>query len=173
MLEHVGAPLAMLDEMIRVTRPGGVVYLAFTNWYSPWGGHEMSPWHYLGARYAERRYSRRTGQEPKHRVGRTLFPVHVGQMLHAVASRPDVIVLTALPRYYPRWCRGLVRIPGLREVATWNLLLVLRRRPDPGPERQPGPVRMPRASACETTSQASHSGSRCTGPASRSRRKAG
>ena len=140
-LEHVRAPLAMLDEMIRITRPGGVVYLAFTNWYSPWGGHEMSPWHYLGARYAEQRYTRRTGKKPKHQVGATLFPVHVGRMLRAVRSRPDVSVLAALPRYYPRWCRGLVRIPGLREVATWNLLLVLRRRPDP----DPGPARQPAA----------------------------
>jgi len=144
-LEHVRAPLAMLDEMIRVTRPGGVVYLAFTNWYSPWGGHEMSPWHYLGARYAEQRYTRRADKKPKHQVGTTLFPVHVGQMLRAVRSRSDVTVLAALPRYYPRWCRGLVRIPGLREVATWNLLLVLRRSPDPDPG--PGPARQPAAAA--------------------------
>ena len=139
-LEHVPAPLAMLDEMIRVTRPGGVVCLAFTNWYSPWGGHEMSPWHYLGGRYAERRYTRRTGKEPKHQVGTSLFPVHVGQMLQAVRSRPDVTVLAALPRYYPRWCRGLVRVPGLREVATWNLLLIMRRSPDPGPAHRAAAV---------------------------------
>jgi SAM-dependent methyltransferase len=141
-LEHVRAPLAMLDEMIRVTRPGGVVYLAFTNWYSPWGGHEMSPWHYLGARYAEQRYTRTADRKPKHHVGTSLFPVHVGQVLRAVRSRPDVTVLAARPRYYPRWCQGLVRVPGLREVATWNLLLVLRRSPDPapGPARQPAAV---------------------------------
>lgn len=136
-LEHVRDPVAMLDEMIRVTRPGGLVYLAFTNWYSPWGGHEMSPWHYLGARYAGKRYTRRTDREPKHEVGTTLFPVHVGQVLRAVRSRPEVTVLAALPRYYPRWCRGLVRIPGLREFATWNLLLVMRRNPSPNPGQAP------------------------------------
>lgn len=126
-LEHVRDPVAMLDEMIRVTRPGGVIYLAFTNWFSPWGGHEMSPWHYLGARYAERRYTRRKHKSPKNQVGTGLFRVHVGQMLRLVRSRRDVTVLAALPRYYPRWCRGLLRVPALREVATWNLLLVLRR----------------------------------------------
>lgn len=126
-LEHVPDPVAMLGEMIRVTRPGGLIYLAFTNWYSPWGGHETSPWHYLGARYAERRYTSRKGKSPKNRIGIGLFPVHVGQMLRAVRSRPDITVLAALPRYYPRWCRILLRVPGLREVATWNLLLVLRR----------------------------------------------
>ena len=47
-LEHVPDPMGLIEEMIRATRPGGLVYLSYTNWYSPWGGHEMSPWHYLG-----------------------------------------------------------------------------------------------------------------------------
>jgi SAM-dependent methyltransferase len=126
-LEHVADPAAMLTEMIRVTRPGGVIYLAFTNWYSPWGGHEMAPWHYLGARYAERRYVRRTGRPAKNQPGTGLFPVHVGPTLRGVRARGDVVVLAAQPRYYPRWARLVLRVPGLREVVTWNLLLVLRK----------------------------------------------
>ena len=55
-LEHVSDPMGLIEEMIRVTRPDGLVYLSFCNWYSPWGGHEMSPWHYLGSEYASRRY---------------------------------------------------------------------------------------------------------------------
>ena len=129
-LEHVRDPRAMLAEMIRVTRPGGVIYLAFTNWFSPWGGHEMAPWHYLGAGYAERRYVRRHHKNPKNRPGTGLFPVHVGQMLRAVRARRDVTVLDAVPRYYPRWSRTVLRVPGVREIVTWNLLLVLRREPD-------------------------------------------
>ncbi len=128
-LEHVSDPARMVAEMIRVTRPGGVIYLAFTNWYSPWGGHEMAPWHYLGARYAERRYLRRWHKPPKNRPGTGLFPVHVGPTLRLVRRRRDVTVLAALPRYYPRWCQAVLLIPGIREVATWNLLVVLRRLP--------------------------------------------
>jgi SAM-dependent methyltransferase len=126
-LEHVPDPMRLIGEMIRVTRPGGLVYLAFTNWYSPWGGHEMSPWHYLGPDFAERRYLRRYQRKPKHKVGATLFPVHVGRVLSAVRERGDVEIVTARPRYYPSWCRSLVAVPGLREVATWNLLLIMRR----------------------------------------------
>ena len=126
-LEHVAEPAAMLTEMIRVTRPGGVIYLAFTNWFSPWGGHEMAPWHFLGAGYAERRYISRTGRLPKNKPGTGLFPVHVGPTLRGVRARPDVVVLAAQPRYYPRWCRFVLLVPGLREVVTWNLMLVLRK----------------------------------------------
>jgi SAM-dependent methyltransferase len=126
-LEHVRDPLGLIDEMVRATRPGGLIYLSFTNWYSPWGGHEMSPWHYLGSRFAERLYVRRHGRAPKNRFGISLFPVHVGTVLRLVRSRSDVGIVDAMPRYYPRWCRAIVRIPVLREFATWNLLLILRR----------------------------------------------
>ena len=126
-LELVPDPMGLIEEMIRVTRPGGLVYLSFTNWYSPWGGHEMSPWHYLGPGYAARRYIKRHRREPKHECGVNLFPVHVGPMLRALRARPDVEIVEARPRYYPRWCRVLVRLPGVREVATWNLMLIMRR----------------------------------------------
>ncbi len=126
-LEHVRDPNGLIEEMIRATKPGGLIYLSFTNWYSPWGGHEMSPWHYLGASLAERRYLRKHGQLPKNRVGSSLFPLHIGAVLRMMRRRADVEVVSARPRYYPAWCRALLLIPGLREIATWNLLLILRR----------------------------------------------
>ena len=127
-LEHVSDPNGLIDEMIRATRPDGLIYLSFTNWFSPWGGHEMSPWHYLGAGFAERRFRRKHGRLPKNRYGTSLFPVHVGQVLRQLRARSDVQVVDALPRYYPRWCRVLLLVPGLREIATWNLLLIMRRK---------------------------------------------
>jgi SAM-dependent methyltransferase len=126
-LEHVSDPGSLIDEMVRATRPGGLIYLSFTNWYSPWGGHEMSPWHYLGPAFAAKRYARRHQRQPKHQLGVNLFALHIGPTLRQLRSRPDVELLDALPRYYPRWCRVLLRVPGLREFATWNLLLILRR----------------------------------------------
>lgn len=126
-LEHVPAPWQFLDELVRVVRRGGIVFCAFTNWLSPWGGHETSPWHLLGGERAVRRYERRHGQPPKNRVGLTLFPVHVGEVLHWARANPAVELLDARPRYYPRWCRPVVALPGIRELATWNLATVLRR----------------------------------------------
>jgi SAM-dependent methyltransferase len=126
-LEHVPDPGGLIDEMIRVTRPGGIIYVSFTNWLSPWGGHETAPWHYLGGEYAVRRYVRRHGRLPKNRYRHSLFPVHVGQALRLARGRRDAELIDALPRYYPGVARALLRVPGLRELATWNLLLVLRR----------------------------------------------
>jgi SAM-dependent methyltransferase len=127
-LEHVPEPERMADEMVRVTRPGGLVYLSYTNWLSPHGGHETSPWHYLGGDRAARRYERRTGRRPKNRYGETLYDVSVARGLRWARGNRQVEVLAVTPRYHPDWARWVVAVPGLREVVTWNLLLVLRRR---------------------------------------------
>jgi 2-polyprenyl-3-methyl-5-hydroxy-6-metoxy-1,4-benzoquinol methylase len=114
-LEHTPVPFEMLDELVRIVRPGGIAYISFTNWFSPWGGHETSPWHYLGGERAARRYARRHGHEAKNRYGSSLF-------------RTDVDVLDVSPRYLPRLARFVVAVPAVREVVCWNLRLVMRRR---------------------------------------------
>jgi SAM-dependent methyltransferase len=126
-LEHVGDWRAMLAEMVRVTRPGGIVFVAFTNWLSPWGGHETSPWHYLGGERAARHYQRRYGRPPKNRFGHSLYPVSVAGALGWARSVPDAVLVDAVPRYLPGWTRPLLRVPVAREFFTWNLLLVLRK----------------------------------------------
>ncbi|MFI1409248.1 class I SAM-dependent methyltransferase [Streptomyces sp. NPDC020707] len=128
-LEHVADPQTFLSEMVRVTRPGGLIYVSFTNWLSPWGGHEWAPWHYLGADRARARYRRRTGRPAKHTLGENLFAVHIGPTLRQVRARDDVTVVSARSRYWPFLAQAVARAPGLREFATWNLLLILRRCP--------------------------------------------
>lgn len=128
LLEHVASPEQAADELVRVTRPGGIVFLSYTNWLSPWGGHETSPYHWLGGQRAARRYERRHGHPPKNRVDDTLFRVSVADGLSWARRCPDVDVLAARPRYLPPAFSLLLAVPGLRELVTWNLLLVLRRR---------------------------------------------
>ena len=103
MLEHVPSTTAIFDEIERVLRPGGWAWVSWTNWYSPWGGHDITP----------------------------LWPTYVGRVLADVRRRPTLRVLDAVPRYYPsqRW---VLRVPGVREVATWNCLLLLQRTDAPG-----------------------------------------
>ena len=127
-LEHVPDPWRMADEMMRVTRPGGTVFLSYTVWFGPWGGHETSPWHFLGGALARRRYLRTHGHEPKNRYGESLFRVTVAAGLHWAARQTAGEVVATIPRYNPWWSHWLVRVPVVREVVTWNLVLVLRKR---------------------------------------------
>jgi arabinofuranan 3-O-arabinosyltransferase len=137
-LEHVGDPEAMLDEMVRVTRPGGTTFVSFTPWLSPWGGHETSPWHFLGGDLARRRYRRRNGREPKNRFRESLFPISAARVMRwtrAARRAGGVEVVDVLPRYHPGWAQWTARVPVLRETVTWNFTLVLRRAPASRPVR--------------------------------------
>jgi SAM-dependent methyltransferase len=127
-LEHVPDPWRMAEEMVRVTRPGGVVFISYTTWFGPWGGHETAPWHFLGGRRARRRYAARHGHEPKNKFGESLFAVTVADGLRWARTQQAADVLDLLPRYNPWWSRWLLRVPLVREVVTWNLVLVLRKR---------------------------------------------
>jgi hypothetical protein len=118
----------MADEMLRVTRRGGIAFISYTVWFGPWGGHETAPWHYLGGARARARYRRKTGHEPKNAYGESLFPILVRDGLRWSREQRAGEVLDVIPRYNPRWSYGLMRIPVLREVVTWNLLVVVRKR---------------------------------------------
>jgi SAM-dependent methyltransferase len=127
-LEHVAQGRQLFDELVRVTRSGGTLFLSFTPWLSPWGGHETAPWHYLGGRRAADRYARRAGKRPKNDFGRSLFAYRVATVQRWARQCPDVDLVRAFPRYHPAWSWWIVRVPWLREIATWNLALVLRKR---------------------------------------------
>lgn len=59
LIEHLAQPAQLLTEIERVLKPGGVCYLSFPPYYSPRGGHEFAPFHYLGERIALRIVQRR------------------------------------------------------------------------------------------------------------------
>ena len=126
LLEHARDTQAIFDEMARVLRPGGWGYMSWTNWYSPHGGHDMSPWHLLGPERGSRIYEERYGPPPKNRFGEGLFAVHIGATLRLVRSHPDLEIEQVEPRYWPK-LRFICSIPGVREVLTWNCVIRLRK----------------------------------------------
>ena len=121
--EHVPHPWRLGREMLRVTRPGGLVVLSYTVWLGPFGGHEMGLTHYLGGARAARMYTRRHGHRPKNDYGSSLFPVSVADGLQWAASCGALIA--AFPRYHPRWAWWITGVPLLREFLVSNLVLVL------------------------------------------------
>jgi SAM-dependent methyltransferase len=130
-LEHVPQPERMADEMLRVVRPGGVMWLSWTLWLGPWGGHETAPWHYFGGRWAADRYAAKHGHRPKNDYGISLFACSAGRMIRWAKGQRDTgsaDILDIRPRYHPDWATWTARLPGLREVASWNMVIVMRRR---------------------------------------------
>lgn len=128
--EHVPDPEALAEEMLRVTRPGGLVVLSYTVWLGPFGGHETGLWqHYVGGAFARDYYTRRHGHPPKNVFGTSLFAVSCARGLRWAENAQkhgNAELLLAFPRYHPRWAWWLTRVPGVREFLVSNLVLVLR-----------------------------------------------
>lgn len=125
-LEHVPTPSSMVSEMIRVARPGGIIYFNYTTWLSPFGGHETSPWHFFGGRWAAARYTRKNGHPPKNFYGESLFPVGVRTFRKMLAREIDgIVVVDMFSRYLPRWLNLAVHVPILSELSTLNLAVVM------------------------------------------------
>jgi SAM-dependent methyltransferase len=122
--EHVPQPWRLGREMLRVTKPGGLVVLSYTVWLGPFGGHEMGLSHYLGGARAAERYTRKHGHRPKNDYGSSLFAVSVSDGLDWAASSGALVA--AFPRYHPRWAWWMTGVPALREFMVSNLVLVLR-----------------------------------------------
>src|SRR5690606_32403704 len=101
LLEHVPDLASVADQITRVVRPGGLVVLSYTAWLGPWGGHETSPWHYLGGHRAARRYERKHGHPPKNVYGESMFAASVREGMEWARSRDDLELLDERPRYLP------------------------------------------------------------------------
>ncbi|MEE3065920.1 MAG: class I SAM-dependent methyltransferase [Actinomycetota bacterium] len=124
--EHVPRPWQLGAEMLRVTKPGGLAVLSYTVWLGPFGGHEMGLTHYLGGARAAARYARKHGRRAKNDYGSSLFAVSAAAGLSWAENTGAL--LTAFPRYHPRWAWWLTSVPLLREFLVSNLVLVLSPR---------------------------------------------
>lgn len=122
--EHVRSPWQLGNEMLRVTRPGGLAVLSYTVWLGPFGGHEMGLTHYLGGARAADRYARKHGRRPKNDYGSSLFAVSAADGLRWAAGTGSLVA--AFPRYHPRWAWWMTSVPGVREFTVSNLVLVLQ-----------------------------------------------
>ncbi len=124
--EHLSQPEKFITEMDRVVEPGGRLYLSWTNWFSPFGGHEFSPFHYLGPQIGRKLKMKLSGKPTKHQVGQNLYLTFIGKTLRLIRSRSSLKVIKTTARYYPE-LSFLVKIPVLREFVAWNCAILLEK----------------------------------------------
>jgi SAM-dependent methyltransferase len=137
LIEHLPEPPALLREIFRVLRPGGKVYLSFPPFYSYWGGHQFSPFHWLGEKAALRlnrvfgRYKDKTwvwDAYPKNPASFAraygawgLYPLTIGRVEGWIKGSGF-----ALMDESTRWFRlNFARIPVLKEILTWHVQFLL------------------------------------------------
>jgi 2-polyprenyl-3-methyl-5-hydroxy-6-metoxy-1,4-benzoquinol methylase len=125
-LEHLADPGRFIDAIPRLLNEGGAFYLSWTNWLSPWGGHEFSPFHYLGSKRGHLVFDKLTKRKRKHTVFVNLFPFSISCGLRLIKQQPQLRVIAAAPRYYPEFS-FILRIPILREFLAWNCALLIMR----------------------------------------------
>lgn len=126
-LEHLARPERLLESADHLLKPGGVFYLSWTNWLSPWGGHEFSPLHYLGAKAGPALYDRVSSRKRFHQPFQNLFPTYIGAVLRAIERNPNLRLKAMAPRYYTEF-PWIMRLPGIREFLAWNAALLMERR---------------------------------------------
>jgi SAM-dependent methyltransferase len=136
-IEHLANPGRLIGFFGRLLRPGGKVYLSWTNWLSPWGGHDFSPFHYFGPRLGPRLFDRLVGRPRLLKPFENLFPTHVGPTLRAIRAQPELRVIRVAPRYYTELA-FLMRIPLVREFLAWNCAILIE-KPNPAARRATAP----------------------------------
>ena len=127
-LEHLSKPQKFLSQIQNLLSPGGYFFLSWTNWLSPWGGHEFSPFHFLGPKLGVNLYDKIVKKKRIHTPYENLFPSSIGATFRDLERNASIRVVAAAPRYYPEFS-FILKIPLLRELLTWNCALLLRRTP--------------------------------------------
>lgn len=140
LIEHVPNPLVLLQEVARMLKPGGFCYLSFPPFYSPVGGHEYAPFHYLGERLAMRLAGQRSHkghpdwarrlyaveERPTSFAGIYadwgLFVMTIAKARRLIA-RSGMTLVDQSTRYFPR---SFARWPILGELLTWHVQFLLQ-----------------------------------------------
>ena len=131
LIEHINDPAEMLREVKRVLTGNGFLYLSFPPFFSPYGGHFFSPYHYLGEKNAvkiTKKFNTNIGDNVTEYSncwgeGRGLFKRtirSVRTLLHEFTFDIEYV----WPRFMMNF--NFAKVPLLNEVLCWHVCFVCR-----------------------------------------------
>lgn len=141
LIEHVQSPELLLQEILRVIKQNGFLYLSFPPFYSPVGGHHFSPFHLLGDKVAVRLFMMRKKrhlnawlrqrgviENPKsiNDFFQTwgLYKLSISKVEKILESLP-VKIIDVSTRWMPI---NTTKIPFIREFITWHVQFLAQKR---------------------------------------------
>lgn len=125
--EHLAKPERFIAECSKLLKDDGKLYLSWTNWLSPFGGHDFTPFHYFGPRFGRWLHYKVTGKWSHHVPFAGLYLTYIGRTLKMIRHTPQLEIWRMAARFYPEFS-FLLKIPGIREFLTWNCALLIRKK---------------------------------------------
>ena len=125
--EHLAKQDSFIAQCPQLLKPTGKLYLSWTNWFSPFGGHDFAPFHYFGPRFGRWLHFKWTGKWSSHVPNAGLYMTHIGPTLKKIRKTPCLKVDKMATRYYPEFS-FVLRIPVIREFLAWNCALLISKK---------------------------------------------
>ncbi len=130
-IEHVAKPMNLIWELHRVLKTGGICYLSFPPFYSLKGGHNISPFHYLGEKMAisiafrlRKQTFKQYGKDYKTLWGNFgLYPLKIRDVRNMI-SGVDFSTMRIQTRLLNT---NFARVPFLNEFLTWHVEFILKK----------------------------------------------
>ncbi len=129
LIEHVKNPEKMLNEVKRVLKPSGYLYLSFPPFYSPVGGHYFKPFHLFGQRVSVMVVRMlKKGRKPSYENGFGDFGLYIRTIKNVkkLLIKEGFYVVDYWARY-PSWA-FIAKIPFFNEFFTWHVCFLCKNK---------------------------------------------
>jgi SAM-dependent methyltransferase len=122
-IEHVGSQENFISEMKRVCKKNGICYISFPPYYSPVGGHDLSPFHYLPGNLPLIIYSKKVkfGCESFKNYGLVKTTIMGIEKL----TQKNFTILDIKPRIF-YFLKPIAKIPIIREFLIHHVEFILK-----------------------------------------------
>jgi ubiquinone/menaquinone biosynthesis C-methylase UbiE len=139
LIEHISKPMLLLEELYRILKPDGYIYLSFPPFYSITGGHSYAPFHYLGEKTAVLLSKIRKRVFKKKIFGKVeslgesyssaydnwgLYRITIKEAKRLIRSS-GFMVIDQSTKWLPF---NFSNIPLIGEVLTWHVQFLLKKR---------------------------------------------